>query len=472
VPDERENERPDQNVRVLVVEDRPEDAELVVHELRRAGFTVEWERVDTEQEYLARLNPALDAILADYTMPEFDALRALSLLKEHGLDIPFIVVSGSISEEIAVRCMKEGAADYLLKDRLARLGQAVSNALQDKKLREEKRRAEEAVRESEEKYRTLVEQSLQGLVIAQGHPPRLVFANPAMAKILGYSPDMLTELPLEKVAALVHSDDRASFFRRYKDILEGAPPTPGYEVRSVRSNGTTRWLEVSATRIEYQEEPAVQATFVDITERKQAEQELQQSLDRLRNAMEGVIQAMTLTAEVRDPHTAGHQRRVAQLACAIARELGLPDDQIEGIRMAALIHDIGKIYAPAEILSKPGELTELEFGLIKTHPQVGGDILKTVEFPWPIAQIVLQHHETLDGSGYPAGLSDPDILIEAKILAVADVVEAMSSHRPYRAALGIEKAMEEISRKRGTHYAPEVVDACLTLLTDKGFEFE
>jgi PAS domain S-box-containing protein/putative nucleotidyltransferase with HDIG domain len=459
-------------LRVLILEDRSADAELVLHELERAGFEVEWRRVDTEAEFTASLDPSLDVILADYTLPQFDALRALRLVQARGLNVPFIVVTGSISEEVAVTCMREGAADYLLKDRLARLGQAVTHALQEQRLHDEKERAVAAVRESEEKYRTLVEQSLQGLIIARGSPPRLVYANAAVAEMLGYDVPELTSLSVQHVAQLVDEEDRAEFYARYEKVLNGGLPTPGYEVRCRRKDGAVRCLEVSATRIDYQGGPAVQATFVDVTDRTRAQEELEQSLERLQKAMEGIVEAMALAAEVRDPHTAGHQRRVAQLACAIASEMGLPEDRVQGIRMAALIHDIGKIYAPAEILSKPGHLTELEFGLIKMHPQVGRDILKTVEFPWPIATILYQHHEALDGSGYPEGLAGDEILLDARILAVADVVEAMSSHRPYRPALGIERAIEEITANRGVLYDPAVVDACLSLFTEKEFRFE
>ena len=175
---------------------------------------------------------------------------------------------------------------------------------------------------------------------------------------------------------------------------------------------------------------------------------------------------------MRDPYRDSHQKRVSQLACAMAREMNLPEEQIEGIRVAGNIHDIGKISVPMEILSKPGRVNKSEFGIIKSHTQAGYDILKTIEFPWPIAQIVLQHHERMDGSGYPQGLSGKDILLEARILGVADVVEAMVSHRPYRPALGIDKALEEISKNRGVLYDPEVVDACLKLFTEKRFEFE
>lgn len=207
-------------------------------------------------------------------------------------------------------------------------------------------------------------------------------------------------------------------------------------------------------------------------ERKRVEEELQHTLESLRKAIGATIQALALMVETRDPYTAGHQRRVANLARAIAIEMGFSRKQVDGIRMAGAIHDLGKISVPAEILSKPGRLTEIEFKLVKAHPQVAYDILKRIEFPWPIAQTVLQHHERMEGSGYPAGLSDEEILMEARVLGLADVVEAMCSHRPYWPALGIDKALEEISRHRGVLYDPNVVDACLKVFTERGFRFE
>jgi len=201
-------------------------------------------------------------------------------------------------------------------------------------------------------------------------------------------------------------------------------------------------------------------------------EELRASLNDLQKAMQGIVHAMVLTIESRDPYTAGHQQRVTQLASALAQEMGLSEKEVEGVKMASLIHDIGKISIPAEILSKPGKLTEIEFSLVKTHAQAGYEILKDIEFSWPIAQIVRQHHERLDGSGYPLGLKDKKILLEAKLIGVADVVEAMASHRPYRPGLGIEKALEEISQKKGILYSPEVADICIKLFTEKGFKFE
>jgi PAS domain S-box-containing protein len=217
---------------------------------------------------------------------------------------------------------------------------------------------------------------------------------------------------------------------------------------------------------------AVADMLAGIIKHKQAEDEIRQNLHNLREAIEGSIELTALMVEAKDPYTAGHQRRVSILSCAIAKEMDLSEEQIEGTKIAGLIHDLGKISIPSEILSKPGRITDIEFSLIKNHPQIGYNILKTTKFPWPIKQIVLQHHERMDGSGYPSGLSGEKILIEARILGVADVVEAISSHRPYRPALGIDKALEEILKNRGILYDPKVVDACLNLFTKKGFKFE
>jgi HD-GYP domain-containing protein (c-di-GMP phosphodiesterase class II) len=192
----------------------------------------------------------------------------------------------------------------------------------------------------------------------------------------------------------------------------------------------------------------------------------------LRKSLEQSIQTIADTVEARDPYTAGHQRRVAALAVAIAEEMDVPAEARNGLRLAATIHDLGKIGVPVEILAKPGKLTATEYEIIKTHPQHGHDILQDVEFPWPIADIILQHHERMDGSGYPQGLAGDAILPEARILAVADVVEAMASHRPYRAGLGIDAALEEVTRNRGRLYDEQVVDACLRLIRDHGYAID
>jgi PAS domain S-box-containing protein/putative nucleotidyltransferase with HDIG domain len=209
--------------------------------------------------------------------------------------------------------------------------------------------------------------------------------------------------------------------------------------------------------------------FSDITQRKKAEKQLQKSWEEQRRAMEGAVEAMAHTIETRDPYTAGHQRRVTKLAVMIAKEMGLEKDKIEGIRMAGTLHDIGKIYIPAEILSKPGKISQEEYNMIKTHPKVGADILKPIHFPWPVTKIIEQHHERMDGSGYPNGLSGDKILIEARVLAVSDVIEAMASHRPYRAAHSLEEALEEIKKNKGILYDEKVSEAAIKVCSKKDF---
>ena len=198
----------------------------------------------------------------------------------------------------------------------------------------------------------------------------------------------------------------------------------------------------------------------------------EQNFEGLLKVFNGTVEAIAALYEKRDPYTAGHQRRVAQLACAIARKMGLPEEQIYGIHITGIVHDIGKIAVPGDILSKPGRLSFEEFNIVKTHPQVAYEVLRNLEFPWPVAETILQHHERLDGSGYPNGISGENIILEARILCVADVIESMVSHRPYRPALGKEEALNEILKNKGILYDPAVADACLRLSYNGGFNLD
>jgi response regulator RpfG family c-di-GMP phosphodiesterase len=207
-------------------------------------------------------------------------------------------------------------------------------------------------------------------------------------------------------------------------------------------------------------------------ERNHAALALKENLEKFQRAMEGIIQAIAATVEMRDPYTAGHQERVAGIVCAIGRAMGLAEDRVYGLRMAAVLHDVGKIAVPAEILSRPGQLTALEYGIIKNHPQYGYDILKKIEFPWPLATIVLQHHERMNGSGYPQGLKGDEITLEARILAVADVLETISSHRPYRPSLGVNHAIFELRQNRGNLYDADVVDSCIEMISSGRLKLE
>jgi response regulator RpfG family c-di-GMP phosphodiesterase len=206
-------------------------------------------------------------------------------------------------------------------------------------------------------------------------------------------------------------------------------------------------------------------------ERDNYEKKLENNLDNLHKLLKQTVASLSNVVEMRDPYTAGHQRKVAELSAALAKELGLSQDEVEGVFIAGTIHDIGKVRIPSEILCKPGKLDALEFEMIKSHCQSGYDIIQGTDYPWPIAKIILQHHEKFDGSGYPNGVKGEDILIGARIIGVADVVEAMASHRPYRAALGLNKALEEIIKYKGTKFDANVVDACVKLFINKGFEF-
>ncbi len=204
---------------------------------------------------------------------------------------------------------------------------------------------------------------------------------------------------------------------------------------------------------------------------KKAQEDIKQGLEKLQRILEETVNALASAVGKRDPYTASHQQRVTELAIAIAKEMRFSQEQVKGIRISSLLHDIGNISVPADIISKPARLTNAEFEIVKEHSKVGFDILKSIEFPWPVAEIVLQHHERINGSGYPQGLSDKDILIEAKILGVADVVEAMCSHRPYRSAFGVAKTLKHILQNTGSLFAPEVVDVCVKLFKEKGFRF-
>lgn len=320
---------------------------------------------------------------------------------------------------------------------------------------------------NDEIYRFLTERANDGIAIVQDK--KFKFINPRLPEIIGYSQDEILHVPLSSIITTVELD---KLIERHERRLAGENIPALSETRLKHKDGRVVFVELNAGIIPYDGRPADLIIARDITGRKRAELELKRTLEKLRKAMGATIQAITLTVETRDPYTAGHQRRVADLARSIASHMGLDKEKIEALRVAASIHDLGKISVPSEILSKPGRLNEKEFDLIKTHPRVGYDILKKIEFPWPIAKIVLEHHERMNGTGYPQGLKDGHIMREARILGVADVVEAMVSHRPYRMAHKLEVALDEISKNRGVLYDPAVVDTCLGLFQENQFAFK
>ena len=720
-------------LRVLIIEDSEDDALLTIRELKKGGYEPAYERVETAEAMRTALREkGWDIILCDYTLPKFNGLAAIALLKETGIDLPLIIVSGAIGEETAVECMRFGACDYVMKGNLSRLASAIAREMKEAESRIQLRQAEKDLRKSEDKYRQIFETTLEG--IYQSTPQgRYLSVNPAFAHMLGYvSPKDLIE-SITDIGAQVYVDPtRRSEIKR---LLSGQGIVKNFEARLYRKDGTTMWSLINATTVRnedgevlyYQggmmditehkrsEEALVSseqrlseiieflpdATLVidkegkviawnraieimtgikapeilgkgdyeyalpfygerrpilidlalhpesereksythiqrrgdilfgeaytpgliggkthlsatasvlrdaggeivaaiecirDDTQRRRAQEELKSAEERYRtifeNAQEGIyrstpagriimanqamanmfnyktpeelmtnvtdvarqfyvnpeertklmeiieeqgsvvnhetqfhrkdgrvfwvsmtmqgvrdekgqilyyegideditdrkeadermrkslgatVQAIAVIVETRDPYTAGHQRRVADLARAIATELKLPANRIDGIRMASSIHDLGKISVPAEILSNPKKLSVLEFSLIKIHAQSGYDILKDIEFPWPVARMIREHHERMDGTGYPQGLIGEEILLESRILAVADVVEAMASHRPYRPAIGLDAALAEMENNKGMLYDVDVVDACLRLFREKGYQLQ
>jgi len=333
----------------------------------------------------------------------------------------------------------------------------------------ERKQVEEALRESEEQLRISMENAPDGIYMndLEGN---FLYGNRKCEEIIGYKREELIGKNFLELNILPENS-LARAAELLQDNINGKSTGPD-DLDLIRKDGRLVPVEINTTVLQRAGQRIVLAFARDITERKFAEEKLEKSYESLKKTLDDAIDTMVKIVEMRDPYTAGHQRKVADLAIAIAREMKLEDTRIDQLRIAAVIHDIGKIYVPPDILSRPGKLADVEMQLIKTHSQHGYDIVKDMDFPCTVAKAVLQHHERLDGSGYPNSLKGEDTLLEAKILAVADVVEAMASYRPYRPALGIDKALEEISKNRGRLYDPDVVDACLKLFKEEAFKFE
>jgi PAS domain S-box-containing protein/putative nucleotidyltransferase with HDIG domain len=335
----------------------------------------------------------------------------------------------------------------------------------------ERKEAEEALRKSEQQLRFITDHVMD-VVWSTDLAGNFTFVTPSAERNIGYSVEEMLSLNFSQIIT-PESHKMAMDLISTHLKMETREPIM-IEMEQICKDGSRKWCEVTAIlSVDQDKRPTgIIGVSRDITQRKQSEEALQRSYHKLRETLITTVNALASTVEMRDPYTAGHQRRVTILACAIAEQMGLTEERFDGLRLAGLIHDIGKITVPIEILNKPGRISETEFNIIKMHPQAGYNLLKEIEFPWPVAQIVLQHHERLDGSGYPQGLKNGGIMQEAKILAVADVVEAMASHRPYRPSLGIDVALGELTKNRGILYDPEVVDVCQRLFVEQGFKLE
>jgi PAS domain S-box-containing protein/putative nucleotidyltransferase with HDIG domain len=354
-------------------------------------------------------------------------------------------------------CFASGGLGYLeahwriIRDNAGRaiLARGVSQDITDRKLKEQR------IAESREQFRVLIEQQLAGIsvILEDGS---VAFVNQRLAFLLGNEPEEIVGL---HYSAFIGDADKELVSHRISEGFRGISTGP-IEFRLIRAEGAPHEVVGQASLATWYGRPAMLAVMLDNSERL-----------RTRRAMQQTIDALADTLGLRDPYTEGHARRVSDLACAIAKSIGMSSAQIEGLRLAARVHDIGKIVVPAEILHKSGRLSEVEVTLIRGHVRAGYDILKKIDFSWPIAEIVFQHHERLDGSGYPQRLKGDEILPEAKVLAVADVVEAMCENRPYREKIGQVAALAEIERGKGILYDTLAADACIRLFNEAGFRF-
>jgi PAS domain S-box-containing protein len=446
-------------LRVLVLEDRPADAELILYELKRSGYQFISQRVDTQVDYLRAIEEIPDIILADYSLPQFTAMQALHLLQERGLDVPFIVVTGTISEEAAVDTMKQGAADYLLKDRLSRLGQAVERALQQKLLRDEKRSSEQALRLSEDKFSKAFRISPDAISICRRSDGCYIEINEGFSRLTGFS----SEEAIGKNNLSFNIWANLEENHRFLAVMQTVGEIGNMEGVFKRKDGGV-WIGlISARIIEVNNEPCIISIIRDITERKRAELELQRAHRDLAEAYEATIEGWSRVLDLRDKETEGHTQRVTEMTVRLARALGVPEDEIVHIRRGALLHDIGKMAIPDSILQKPGPLTDEEWKEMRQHPDYAYKMLFSIAYLRPALDIPYCHHERWDGTGYPRGLKGDEIPLSARIFSIVDVWDALLSNRPYRKGCTEASVLEYVRKHSGDYFDPRLMEAFLDL---------
>ena len=453
--------------KILVVEDESIVARDIRNMLIGLGYDVAGVAPSGEEAVDKARETQPDLALVDVMLQgQMSGVDAADIIYSD-LNIPVVYLTAYADETTLQRAKETEPFGYLLKPFEEReLQTTIEIALYKYRM--------EMKLKNREHWLTTILQSVGDGVVATGDQGKIQFMNPFAEDLTGWTQEESIGKELPEVFQVLSEKTEKPLKIPAEKILKGEKFRISSEVLLLSKTGKKTYVHQNATPIreESGEISGIVLAFSDISRSKLAEEELRKSWEKQKNAMEGTVQAMAYTIETRDPYTAGHQRRVTKLACAIAEEMKLSENQTEGVRLAGGLHDLGKIYVPADILAKPGKLTSVEYNIIRTHPQVGYDILKSIEFPWPIAKYVLQHHERIDGTGYPEGLKGDEIYLEARILAVADVIEAMASHRPYRAALSIKAALDEITSGRGDKYDSQVVDACLQVFKKEKFTFD
>jgi len=453
--------------RILVVEDEAVVALGIQNNLERLGYEVVG-RASTGQEALALAQAAgPDLVLMDVMLGGGMDGIATALELHERFNLPVVYLSAATDEKTLDRAKRTDPFGYITKPfKDHELSLTIEVALY-------KSRTESQLQESEQLLSTTLG-SLAEAVVATDTEGRVTYMNPAAAVMLGVGQEEALGMEVAGVFTVLDQDTRLPITGLDEICCPHTAQPMCEDMLLVTRAGleVPVGLSISPVRGSRGDFRGRVQVLRNVSLRKNAEAELQGSMQALRTAFRQTVRALASMAEKRDPYTAGHQQRVARLACAIGRELGLSPESVEGLEVAGTLHDIGKVYVPAEILAKPARLSHMEMGIMKSHSEVGFEILREVNFPWPVARSVLEHHERLDGSGYPGGLKGAEISREARILAVADVVEAMSSHRPYRAALGLPLALDEIRSGRDRIYDAEAVDACLALMNGGGFTFD
>ena len=488
---------------VIVADDDEASRYLLVSMLSAAGHQVVGAEDGRAALEAARQSPP-DLIISDILMPGMDGYQ---LCREWRADerlakIPFIFYSANYTEPDDERFAVSLGADRffvkpmdpavlmreinavmhqseagelptmipeadesaLLKEYNARLVNKLERQLAEvETANRQLRETADALRQTEQALRGLIS-AAPAAIITLDTDQNVSMWNPAAESIFGWTQDEVIGRPCP-LARQADGVDCTGLLREANSEISG------YEAQIRAKSGRQVDVSISAAYLGDNTADGILALFTDITDQKETKTNLATTVNRLSGMMDGTVSAIAKIVEARDPYTSGHQERVAQLSSAIAEAMGFDDDLVSGIRIAGLIHDIGKVYVPAEILTKPRQLTDVEFNIVKLHPQVAYEVLSSIDFPWPIATYVVQHHERLDGTGYPDHLKGDDILLGSRILAVADVVEAMSSHRPYKAAPGLEAALEEIETNANRLYDAQVVESCIRVFREQDFKF-